>query len=431
MKRKEKKHEKNGELIPMIIFFLWLFLLILPAVFNFQEATIVGKVFMIIGSSIFLLTYIALFVLIIKDKSNDIYKTKRQKIWAVVIFVAIFVLYAWLLLRYFDLDIWGTFGYVSAGIFLIMIMVGCYVAVNNFRSLLNNEKITIFLIAAALCLILFSGLLSNIDNEAADILIKIAVGILYLFFISILLNFLVFNKSKKEIKNRIIIIAFLVAVGVALLILFPFYVQWCGLTGDNFGVFVTTYSAVVGGALTLLGVALTIRHDSRLREMQEISIHNEKILEEKKKYKPIFNFYNGNNPDNFIDIQANKFDGILDISSRFTGDISKAHKTVIRGFIIENTNYIEFYFRGIKINTREYETDKNIFVNKNAYLWIDFDNENLYLDEPVKELYMIVEDLLGNIYNVWLGIEVEEQDGVSYTTVIGSKRINIEEYKNE
>lgn len=140
MKRKEKKHEKNGELIPMIIFSLWLFILILPAVFNFQEASIVGKVFMIIGSSIFLLIYIALFVLIIKDKSNDIYKTKRQKIWAVVIFVAIFVLYAWLLLRYFDSDIWGTFGYVSAGIFLVMIMGGCYTAVNNFRHLLIMKK---------------------------------------------------------------------------------------------------------------------------------------------------------------------------------------------------------------------------------------------------------------------------------------------------
>lgn len=190
-------------------------------------------------------------------------------------------------------------------------------------------------------------------------------------------------------------------------------------------------AAVYGGLLTLVGVAWTIRHDSEARDAQETARYNERILEEKKKYKPIFNFYNGKNPDNFIDIQANKFDGILDISSRFTGDISKAHKTVIRGFIIENTNYIEFYFRGIKINTREYETNKNIFVNKNAYLWIDFDNENLYLDEPVKELYMIVEDLLGNIYNVWLGIEVEEQDGVSYITVIGSKRINIEEYKNE
>lgn len=190
-------------------------------------------------------------------------------------------------------------------------------------------------------------------------------------------------------------------------------------------------AAVYGGLLTLVGVAWTIRHDREARDIQETARFNERILEEKKKYKPIFNFYNGNNPDNFIDIQADKFDGILDISSRFTGDISKAHKTVIRGFIIENTNYVEFYFRGIKINTREYETNKNIFVNKNAYLWIDFDNENLYLDEPVKELYMIVEDLLGNIYNVWLGIEVEEQDGVSYITVIGSKRINIEEYKNE
>lgn len=190
-------------------------------------------------------------------------------------------------------------------------------------------------------------------------------------------------------------------------------------------------AAVYGGLLTLVGVACTIRHDSEARDAQETARYNERILEEKKKYKPIFNFYNGNEPDNSIDIQADKFDGILDISSRFTGDISKTHKTVIRGFIIENTNYVEFYFRGIKINTREYETNKNIFVNKNAYLWIDFDNEKLYLDEPVKELYMIVEDLLGNIYNVWLGIEVEEQDGVSYITVIGSKRINIEEYINE
>lgn len=112
--------------------------------------------------------------------------------------------------------------------------------------------------------------MSDIHEEAASILIKIAVGILYLFFISILLNILVFNKSKKEIKNRIIIIAFLVAVGVALLILFPFYVQWCGLSGNNFSVFVTTYSAVVGGALTLLGVAWTIRHDRIISKEEDI-----------------------------------------------------------------------------------------------------------------------------------------------------------------
>lgn len=385
MKRKEKNRGELSELVGGLVIILWLFLLLLPVLFDFQSATVVGKIFMIIGSSIFLLIYIALFVLTVKDKSNDIYKTRRQKIWAIIFFIVILILYVWLLLGYFDSDIWGTLEYVVMGAFLIMVMYGCYSLVNGFRPLLNNEKITVVLIAAALFLAYLSGLFSDIYEGVADILIKIAVGILYLFFISFLLNILVFNKPKKEIKNRIIMIAILVVVGVALLILFPFYVQWCGFTGDNFEVFVTTYSAVVGGALTLLGVALTIKYERQVSKDADI-----------EKIKPFLVIDTSMESYNYNQIKQISF-GKYFKDIKLGQDSTYYFGRPIFRNVSDNVCILDY----IRINNEKYKFlfPYAILSNQQFYLTINNQIKSFSLEnEPLKEIYIGIYDKAYHLY---------------------------------
>ena len=66
-----------------------------------------------------------------------------------------------------------------------------------------------------------------------------------------------------------------------------------------------------------------------------------------------------------------------------------------------------------------------MFIKKEAYVQFDLDHMPLHLSETFQTISLIVEDLLGNVYEVPLGTESELKDGIRHVEIKGSRRIKI------
>lgn len=193
----------------------------------------------------------------------------------------------------------------------------------------------------------------------------------------------------------------------------------------------TVASAFLGGALTLVGVAWTIRHNAEERELAEKKRDEEMKLEEKKKYRPVFNVYRSAKlPDKYVGVSCDEFIGVDRLI--YVGNEDKFDSCLfeITNFLIENTDFTAFYLRGIKINSKFYERSANLFVKKDAYLYCCFNNHKLNLKEQLQNIDIVVEDLLGNIYDVSLGFNVKTENNLSVVTITGSRRIKLDKGSN-
>ena len=200
---------------------------------------------------------------------------------------------------------------------------------------------------------------------------------------------------------------------------------------DLQNIIIPIVAGVYGGLLTLVGVAWTINHEKEERFNQDQNRNRERKLEEQKKYKPIFNLYHGEFPKSFINAEFENFNGIQEIGCGYQGEINREKEVVIESFVVENSSFVEFYIRGIKINEQLYERKRNLFVKKETYILFDLDRQPLYLTDIFQTISLVVEDLLGNIYDVWLGTEITLEDEIKHIEVKGSRRIKIEEPTNE
>lgn len=239
------------------------FLINIPFLFDFSTAPIVGKVFMIIGSAGALVGLIIGWVFIKKEGIKNL-KT------AIGFFT---VYYLYFLLAYFDRHIWGTIMYVMIVLFAFSMTHNTYEFVAKFTGIFKGDKIAMFIISGTILLLLL-GLIK--DSGIDPIFIKIAIGIIYALAIPFFIKVFLLSLNNDQKKNMMIWLMLGIVLGAGTIVSFPFYVKWCGLE-EEFSTFVSVYSALVGGGLTLLGVAWTIRHSQMVRQN-----------EEKEKAKPYF-----------------------------------------------------------------------------------------------------------------------------------------------
>ena len=85
-------------------------------------------------------------------------------------------------------------------------------------------------------------------------------------------------------------------------------------------------------------------------------------------------------------------------------------KYFIGDFIIENTDFADFYFVGLSINGALLLRNANLFIKKSRYAVLTFDNFPIYMKEAIKSISIIVKDLMGNHYVIELGFENDESN---------------------
>lgn len=244
----------------------------------------------------------------------------------------------------------------------------------------------------------------------------VGIFVIILNTISLINSFL----GKTKVVKKFIPFDLLITIGLSIYLIFI-------IPNAQLQQIVTSVtSAFLGGALTLVGVAWTIRYNREERELAEKKRDEERRLEEKKKCRPIFNVYHSHtNIPNNIGISCDEFDGMDNLIYVSKDEKTQCQIISIDNFLIENSDFTEFYFRGIKINSKLYERAANLYVKKGAYLYCCFNNNNLYLKESLEKIDLVVEDFLGNVYDVSLGFDIKTEDNLSEVTIIGNRRIKL------
>jgi hypothetical protein len=243
----------------VIGFGLLVFLSTLPLLFNFADVKWYAKILMLLGS-----LYALSFLLILPAIFTE--ATKSNK-W-LLFFSPLFAFFIVGIISYFNFELWGHKSLALGVLFTWTMFVGLFLSIKAlFNRTLGSENTPIVLIAMAI-LTLFIAVVNEktSNNLSADLYYKISVGIVYLIAIALYANRYIYKqKNEHKVISNIIGIIFW---GAIITISFPFYIQWCGLTGDDFNTFVSVYAAVLGGGITLAGVAWTIKDNSEKNKQE-------------------------------------------------------------------------------------------------------------------------------------------------------------------
>ena len=284
-------------------------------------------------------------------------------------------------------------------VFVWIIFVGLYVSIKAlFNKALGKENAPIILIAISILTLLVAMVNEKANNDApANLYYKITFGIIYLILTALYVNKYIYKlKNQQQIISNIIGIIFL---GALITISFPFYIQWCGLKGDNFQTFVSVYSAVLGGGITLAGVAWTIK-DSNIKRAEDLQrIETERKEEERKKYTPYIGIAIDTAVSNYICVTKVKW---LNINK--PEDIAKIKDNSfcaikINNFLVKNISNSNIIFEGIYIDDDYYKFNYEMLLEENGVICIKFSTDMWYeFPEKISYIGLRIADILGNHY---------------------------------
>lgn len=410
----EKNHDTGiGDIFYGVFLFIIAYLLFMPEMFDFASAPWYGKCLMILGTTVF--SAFIIFAIIVIEKEKIFEKSKKRFV-GYFLFLA---LIAFNICSYFDENVWGIKPIVIATIFIAIMFFAIYIKLKQLlQQKMNNESNPIVLIALAILCVVISLILEWSGNvEYASVLLKVSVGFVYLAAVGIFTYFCIYrqaNRTGKEIETIIKIVFF----GAFILVTFPFYIQWCGLNEENFQTFVTVYAALIGGGITLGGVAWTIRIQAKNRQDDLDKREQERVEEEKKKAKPIFTF---NMVYRDLDTVEGKRICLDDNQQSFEFEVLAQ---------LENSEHSTFKVERVYHDNQWWDVWGHNVVLPNKCVYFDFN-----FTEDVNNLFMEVKDGLDNTYYyeikvLCLGLIARHQANLSNKklhTIRELKEITIEE----
>lgn len=395
-KKEIKKNNVNGKMLEFFLsslsFFTFLVLFIAtisPIVFNFKEVNTIPKIIMLIGTMMSLLLLVLMIVFNIKEK-------KAQKFKFII--TIIFFLFIWCMsiIHYFNFDLWGIKDvFWTAFISFVCLVVFFAKSFDLIQGISKNLVIDI-LLAINLVIYLIGFLLSFISKSW--VCVQIGVGFSYVFILIYFINKFLIKKEKLVKKKYLPILTQVLIITVLItttIFTFPVYINWIGLQSQAFDYFITIYSCLVGGLITLCGVAWTIKNQEKIREED---VANEKI-KENLKYKPYFS----GNSNKYLKLnEKSRF--VIKTSKSFTHDeiLTRPlnnndeifYMYPIRFLNSDNSNFI---IEKITINNEECK-QKNILINKNETF--DIEGFKYIIDgkDNVPEIKIFIKDFLENRY---------------------------------
>lgn len=197
-----------------------------------------------------------------------------------------------------------------------------------------------------------------------------------------------------------------------------------GTISDNslFTAVLGVYAAIVGGGLTLAGVAWTIRKSESNRREDLQRLENERKEEERRKYSPVFSVVRKN-------IETQKcvvlnLDDIENIDKVTTQNWDNTN-IKLQPICVENSSKVEFYIYGILFDDDFYATPEKILMKKDYYFIIHFLKALRFTRNY--EIFICVEDLIENKYVVKLNTVIK--DNIMY--VKGNGQLQLIEENNE
>lgn len=314
----------------------------------------------------------------VKTKKKEIEEYQKDKVvyWylrisSILSFVLTFLL-VFLKRNYqFPINVYGI-------IFVFICLVVIVAAISNLLSMYKNNYKQMVQDGALLCLCLFSllciaaGIMSyKEDNLATKILIAFGATVLLIIGIRYVFKFLVSIEKINTVSSSIILFIF---IGILGGIILRYVITDCQLQE----ILTTIFAAIIGGAITLGGVAWTIKSEAKNRQDDFDKREQERKEEERKKAIPYLRVSESKN----------------EYKSSFVVDIQVKQK---KNGISQGTMYLFtinesiFIFKGAIIDGKLYEVGERLLSKENQIQFI-------YNKYEVENVEILGCDALGNYY---------------------------------
>ena len=409
-----EKTKKLGWVIPISILIMGLIFLggFLPVFYDFSQMQIVVKI-------LFIACYIVglglLITLVFYDKTEQ---NEEKNSWKDKVFIGFLsAIYIIGFLMFLDHNLWGYKEAVYGIMFLVVLFIEIFISINVvFGKKLDSEKLPTILISAAVLTFLLAAVNETSNNvEPANLLYKLSFGIAYLIAVALFINSYLFKKrdNNKTIGNIVGIVFW----GSLILVTFPYYVQWCGLKEDDFQTFVTVYAALIGGGITLAGVAWTIKDSNDKRKEDLDRVEMERKEDDRRKHRPIMHVYAG--PYSGLKTDINVMQWLKNtehISKEATEKLKVPNK--IRSCYFGNTEFSNVYVWGIKLNGNITNFDSIRYIKKDSYFYLDFSDKPIYTEKTIETISLIIEDVLENLYELPLDFAYSKE--FEWFTIVGN-----------
>ena len=234
------------------------------------------------------------------------------------------------------------------------------------------------------------------------------VHILYLIFYNVFY-------LKNKLSSVIFLCVMFVIIGY-ITIIFSSYGK------DNNTIFnslINIFSAIVGGGLTLGGVAWTIIHEKESRK-----------YEEKLKIKPVI-FIKDSSVTSYLSDQLSNHADVVKKSKRVTGiknlgTLKKAKKTngsyLVSHIYIVNSDYSYVAIRGFRINDDYHIYDIGQLINKNEEI-ILLDEYDFTYNKKINYVSLILQDIQNNFYEMEVNYTIHHENGKNHIEIISGIEI--------
>lgn len=353
---------------------IFLFCLISPLIFDFFSANLFFKI-VIILCTLFVSCFLIFVFFLLKFANN------KKK--CIIYLIPILLIYSFTIFSYFNLRL-NDFKAAVFGFFIAyMLFIGFYNIISLFtkKTFLSEQFLVIMLTIVLLFLcVAYVNDVSN-NKDGAEMLYKISVGLLYLIIISMLIHYYLYVQSKKGVGQKIIGIIFW-----SCLVIFsiPYYLRWWDIPSEDFEMVLNIYVEMIGGSITLIGVAWTIKKGN-----------DDRKNERKLSVKPLIYSISHRSDYNYKQQVYIEF---------YNNDKNKEHTFI--GLIKNTDNGILIIEKAI-INDIDYEMKFSVVMDKNMV------GELIVYDEiklEIKSMYIIGKDVLGNVLKYKLVVNQEKND---------------------
>ena len=384
---------KTKENLNAIFYFGLLFILTFgAAIFNFR----VSSAWQIIWGSLFLVAFITFFVFTILEMKRSKYVSEMQ----FIIITCCHLMMFWIiLLTQFGgiSDIWAKFKIIIATT-LLGYFIFRYLHWGRYLKVFIRDKVLRTFSTVAVFISIF-GLVYFFAAQISFVL-KVGLGIDFILLVYAIINAIFYNDKqyfKPEDRNTFIYKLISISLYAIAIFLFPYYLKWCGLDEQSFSIFIPVYSYVVGGMLTLGGVAWTIRKseiDKRLDDIKRskpvVFIYDKTMMEELGE-KPVLKT-----------LLSHKKYGTLEIALR------NEKAFTVSEFLIHNSDYSHVAVKGFKINEEFHVFDIIQVLPKNATVKLQ-NSFRFRFDDKIEYVAILLEDMMENLYE--LEVEFQIVDG--------------------
>lgn len=378
-----------------LVYFLLLSLTVFFQIFkDYHKLYVSSIIFLIL---IYLFLYVCAFIFIKKLNSKNISK----QFGVLIVHLICGIIYVFLI-NIVKAKILDCICLAFSFTFFNHIICQIFELIIDMKSLMKELIFRLILVFGIISFIVGIILGSIYKYYLAWIFVKISVGIYYILTLLSIFNVLFFRETSyfnDNVKKSLYYKFFIIFIYTVTIFTLPIYIRWCGLRDKPFEYFITLYSSVVGGILTLGGVAWTIKKSDKDRKE-----------EERLKNKPIIILKKGEcicNEEKENEISYNAWENTknesLDTFNFLVKNITNSYCKLV---------LVEYNSKEIKFN------EENIWIEgqKEAWINVQFDNfnDNTYFT-------LVTEDILGNRYSY---IAKTLENGID-----GNKIIDLKEEK--